>query len=132
MRERAMATLSGFFGVLAAILTTIGLYGVIAYIVVRRRNEIGIRMALGADPGTVLAMILREAAVLFAAGGALGVVGALAVTRAAASLLFGLTPHDPVSFGTSIVLLGTAAAFGSYVPARGASRLDPMNSLRCD
>jgi len=132
IRERLMATLSGFFGVLAAILTTIGLYGVIAYMVVRRRNEIGIRMALGADQRKVLGMVLREAAVLFAIGGAAGVIGSLALTRAAGSLLFGLGPRDPVSFGAAVALLGAAAALGSYIPAWRASRLDPMTSLRCE
>ena len=132
IRERLMATLSGFFGVLAAILTTIGLYGVIAYMVVRRRNEIGIRMALGADRRKVLAMVMREAAMLFAVGGAAGLLGSLALTRAAASLLFGLGPRDPVSFCAAIALLGAAAALGSYLPAWRASRIDPMSSLRSE
>ena len=132
IRERLMATLSGFFGVLAAILTTMGLYGVIAYMVVRRRNEIGIRMALGADRRKVLGMVMKEAAILFAIGGAAGVIGSLLLTRAAGSLLFGLGPRDPVSFAASVAVLGGAAALGSYLPAWRASRLDPMSSLRCD
>ena len=132
IRERLMAALSGFFGALAALLATIGLYGVIAYIVVRRRNEIGIRMALGASRGRVVGLVMREATFLLAAGIVIGVAGSFALTKAAASLLFGLSAHDPVTFLAAAGLLAIAAALGSYLPARRASRLDPMDALRCD
>ena len=132
VRERLMATVSGFFGVLAALLAAVGLYGVIAYILERRRNEIGIRMALGADAQTVLAMVLRQAAGLLLIGLVLGSASALALTRTAASLLFGLSAHDPATFVTAGVLLAAAAAMGSYLPARQASKLDPITALRCE
>ncbi len=132
LRERLMAALSGFFGALAALLAAIGLYGVIAHIVVRRRNEIGIRMALGASRGAVLKLVMTEAALLLTAGVAIGVAGSLALTKAAASLLFGLSAHDPAAFLGAAALLAVVAALGSYLPARRASRLDPMDALRYD
>jgi ABC-type antimicrobial peptide transport system permease subunit len=132
LRERLMAALSGFFGVLAALLAAVGLYGVMAYMVVRRRSEIGIRMALGAGRGRVLKLVMGEAGVLLVIGIAVGIAGSLALTKAAASLLFGLSAHDPGAFLGSTLLLGVVAALGSYLPARRASRLDPMDALRCD
>jgi len=97
LRERLMATLSGFFGGLAALLATIGLYGVMSYTVARRRNEIGIRMALGADRGDVVRMVLREAGALLAAGVVVGTVLAVAAARTASTLLFGLHAGDPAT-----------------------------------
>jgi predicted permease len=130
--ERLMAALSGFFGALAALLATIGLYGVIAYIAVRRRNEIGIRMALGASRSQVLSLVLREAALVVATGMGIGAVCSLALGHTAASLLFGLEAYDPLTFLAAAALLAAAAAFGSYLPARRAARMDPMTALRCD
>lgn len=128
--ERMMATLSGFFGALAALLTTIGLYGVISYIVVMRRNEIGIRMALGASRGNVVGIVLRQTLTLLAVGVTVGVVLALATTRSAGSLLFGLRPNDPFTFaGASLLLIGVALT-ASFIPAQRASRVDPMVALR--
>jgi len=128
--ERMMATLSGFFGALAALLTTIGLYGVISYIVAMRRNEIGIRMALGASRGNVVGIVLRQTLMLLAVGVAVGVVLALFTARSASSLLFGLRPNDPSTFaGASVLLIGVALT-ASFVPARRASRVDPMVALR--
>ena len=125
-----MATLSGFFGALAALLTTIGLYGVISYIVVMRRNEIGIRMALGASRGNVVGIVLRQTLTLLAVGVTVGVVLALATTRSAGSLLFGLRPNDPFTFaGASLLLIGVALT-ASFIPAQRASRVDPMVALR--
>ena len=92
-----MATLSGFFGFLAVVLATIGLYGVISYTVARRTNEIGIRVALGAQRGDVVGMIMREAGTMLLIGLAVGAVLTLALARAAASMLYGLKPHDPVT-----------------------------------
>jgi putative ABC transport system permease protein len=130
MRERLMATLSGFFGILASVLAAIGIYGVIAYMVVRRTNEIGIRMALGATSRNVLGMVLREAGVLLAIGAVAGTLLAGFGAGAAKALLFGLKPWDVR------VLLGAAAALGavgfvaSYWPAHRAARLQPMTALR--
>jgi putative ABC transport system permease protein len=129
-RERLMASLSGFFGFLAALLATIGLYGVISYMVIRRRNEIGIRMALGADRGRVLGLIMREAAMLLAIGLGAGTVLALLVAKAATSLLFGLKARDPETFVLSIALLATVSLAASALPAYRAARVDPLDALR--
>jgi ABC-type antimicrobial peptide transport system permease subunit len=130
LRERLMATLSGFFGGLAAIIATIGLYGVMSYSVARRRNEIGIRMALGADRREVVRMVMREAGGLLAAGLIVGTLSALAAARSARALLFGLQPHDPVTLITAAISLSVIAAIASYVPALRASRLEPTEALR--
>ena len=125
-----MASLSGFFGFLAALLATIGLYGVISYMVIRRRNEIGIRMALGADRTRVLGLIMREAAMLLAIGLAVGTVLALAGAKAATSLLFGLKAHDPGTFIFSVSLLAIVSLAASALPAYRAARVDPLDALR--
>jgi predicted permease len=130
VQERLMATLSGFFGLLAALLAMIGLYGVISYIVVTRRNEIGIRMALGASRGNVVGIILRQTLLMLALGVAIGVVLALLATQGAGTLLFGLQPNDPLTFVGASALLIAIALIASYLPAYRASRLDPMNALR--
>jgi len=125
-----MAILPGFFGVLATLLATIGLYGVISYIVTRRRNEIGIRIAIGASSGGVVVMVMREAVLSLACGLGLGIILALAAGRSAGSLLFGLKPYDPLTLAGSaglLVLIGAIAAFfarGPCIqagPLRGAS-----------
>ena len=130
IRERMMALLSGFFGALAGLLTMIGLYGVISYIVVTRQNEIGVRMALGASRGNIVGMVLRQTVVLLALGTALGAASAVAVTRGVSSLLFGLQPDDPASFIGASILLIAVALIASFLPARRASRVDPMVALR--
>ena len=130
--ERLMATLSGFFGVLAMLIATIGLYGVMSYMVSRRRVEIGIRMALGADAGSVVRMVLRESGVLLGAGIVAGVALAALVSRWAASLLFGLEPYDPMSFVLASVSLGIVSALAAWIPARRASRVAPTIALRAD
>src|SRR5262249_28982342 len=130
MRERLMATLSGAFGLLAGLLAALGLYGVISYMVARRRNEIGVRIALGADRGRVIRLVLREAGLLLAVGLAAGAGLALAAGRTAASLLFGLPPHDPATLAAAMALLGAVALVASYGPARRAASLDPMAALR--
>jgi putative ABC transport system permease protein len=130
LRDRLMAKLSGFFGVLAVLLAVIGLYGVISYMVARRRNEIGIRMSLGADRGAIIALVLRESFWLLTIGLTLGIALSLAASRAAASLLFGLKPHDAATLIMATVTLATIALAASYIPALRASRLDPMDALR--
>jgi len=130
LRERLMAMLSGFFGLLAGLLATIGLYGVMSYIVERRRNEIGIRIALGADRHTVIAMIMREAAALLGVGLVIGALAAVGAARWASALLFGLRPGDPLTLGTAILALTIVAVLASYVPAWRASRLEPTAALR--
>jgi putative ABC transport system permease protein len=132
LRDRLMAALAGAFGVLAAMLASIGLYGVIAYMVARRQNEIGVRMALGADRGSVVRLVLREAVMLVASGLVIGTGLALWAGRAAEKLLFGLKPNDALTFVAAAVLLAVVAAIAGYVPARRASRMDPMDALRVE
>jgi predicted permease len=128
--ERLMATLSGFFGFLATLLATIGLYGVMSYMVIRRTNEIGIRIALGGDCHSILRMILRDASMLLGIGLAAGTALALTAGRIARALLFGLQPHDPLTMGIAVVLLAAVALAAAYLPARRASRVDLMSALR--
>jgi predicted permease len=130
VRERLLAMLSGFFGLLAALLTVVGLYGVISYIVARRRNEIGIRMALGAQRGQVVGMVMREAGRLLVIGVVTGTALSLAAGRGASSLLFGLKAYDPPTLAAAGALLAVIAALASLLPARRASKVDPMEALR--
>jgi ABC-type antimicrobial peptide transport system permease subunit len=130
LRDRLMATLSGFFGALAALIAALGLYGVMSYLVVRRTNEIGIRMALGANRGNILGLVLREAAALLLVGLAAGLVLAVAAGYAAGSLLFGLRPTDAGILAMAAALLAAVTIAASYLPAWRAARLDPMAALR--
>ena len=130
LRERLMAALSGFFAFLATVLSMIGLYGVISYMVARRRNEIGIRMALGADSSLILKMILSEAARLLGVGLAIGVVLALAGGTAARALLYGLQPGDPLTLLMAIGGITAVAMLASYLPAHRAASVDPVQALR--
>jgi ABC-type antimicrobial peptide transport system permease subunit len=130
LRERLMATLSGFFGVLATILAMVGLYGVISYMVARRRNEIGVRMALGANSNNILLMVLREAAILLGIGLVIGTGLSLAAGTAAASMLYGLKPRDPVTLGAAIAGMAGVALLASLLPARRAATVHPMEALR--
>ena len=130
LRERLMATLSGGFGLLAGLLATLGLYGVIAYMVARRRNEIGLRIALGADRGRVIRLVLREAALLLVVGLGVGAMLAFWAGRAAATLLFGVQPYDGATMVAAVALLTVVALASSYVPARRAAALEPMVALR--
>jgi ABC-type antimicrobial peptide transport system permease subunit len=128
--ERLVAKLSAFFGGLAVLLAAIGLYGVMSYAVARKTNEIGIRIALGAGRGKVIGMILGEVVLLIVLGGAVGIGGAYAATSLVKSFLFGLTPADPLSFGGAATLLALVGALAGYLPARRASKIDPMVALR--
>jgi len=128
--QRLVAQLSSFFGVLAVFLSCIGIYGLMSYVVSRRTNEIGVRMALGAEPLHVLWLVMRESLQLVTVGMAIGVPVALASQRLVASMLFGLRPNDPVTLIGGVVALLLVAAVAGYVPARRASQIDPMISLR--
>src|ERR1700687_4029357 len=127
-----MAWLAGFFGVIAAILAAIGLYGLISYIVQRRTHEIGIRVALGATRSSVMALVLRETALLIVAGLAVGVPACLITGRSTASLLFGLSPNDASTLVAAASLLTAIAAGASVAPAWRAACIDPMRALRED
>jgi len=132
LRERLMATLSGFFGVLALLLACVGVYGILSYGVTSRTTEIGIRMALGAQRTDVFWMILREAVWLVVIGVVIGLPLIFAVTRLAATLLFELSPTDPVSLVSAALLLLAVAIVAGYLPSRRATRVDPMVALRCE
>jgi predicted permease len=132
LRERMLGTLSGLFGALSLILVSVGVYGVMAFQVARRQKEIGIRMALGARPAQVSGMVLTETAVPVVAGVAIGVAGALGITRLAEKMLYGVTPTDPVTFAEASALLILLALVAAYVPSRRASRLSPVDTLRCE
>ena len=129
-RERLLATLAGFFGGLALLLAVIGLYGMTSYTVARRRSEIGIRMALGAEQWQVLWMVMGEVAVLVGSGIAVGLGVTLAATPLVASFLYGVRPNDLQTLSLAAGALAATAGAAGYWPARRASRLDPMTSLR--
>jgi putative ABC transport system permease protein len=129
-RERLMAVLSGFFGALAALLAMIGLYGVISYIVATKKNEIGIRMALGAERRDVIGSVLRQTLTLSGVGVGAGLVLAVAAAKGADSLLFGLRSNDPLTLFAAAGFLTVVAFAASYIPAYRASRVDPMVALR--
>jgi putative ABC transport system permease protein len=129
-QERLLAQLCAFFGALALLLASVGLYGVLSYSIARRTNEIGIRMALGAQSRTVLGMVLRETAVVVAVGIAIGVPVAFALTRLVASKLYGLKATDPLTIAIASLVLAAVAMLAGYLPARRASRVDPLIALR--
>jgi predicted permease len=130
--DELISTLTGIFSLLALLLAAIGLYGVVSYNVVRRTNEIGIRFALGAPQPSVLWMILRESLLLLSIGVALGLPLTLAATRVVKQQLFGLGSLDTATFATSIAIVSTMTLFASWLPAQRATRVDPMEALRCD
>ena len=132
VRERLTAMLSGFFGVVAALLALLGLYGVVAYGVTQRTREIGIRTALGAQRSEVLALVLRQSTVLTGIGVALGLAVAAVATRYLEGMLFGLSPLDPPTFIAVSLAFAMVAALAAYVPARRAANIDPLLALRCE
>jgi predicted permease len=128
--ERLVATLSLIFGALATVLAAVGLYGVMSYTVSRRTREIGIRMALGAARTSVLWMVLREVATMAVGGIVVGLPVAIGLSRFVQSQLYGLSPTDPTTLGVATIILGSVAMLAGYVPARRATRVDPMRALR--
>jgi predicted permease len=130
--RRLGAAMFGAFGILALTLAAIGLYGVISYAVAQRTREVGIRLALGAQPAQVLGLVVRQGAVLTGVGLVIGIVGALAGARLIAHFLFGVSATDPITFVGVCVVLGAVAALASYIPARRAARVDPMVALRSE
>jgi ABC-type antimicrobial peptide transport system permease subunit len=130
--DRMITTLTAAFALLATLLAAIGLYGVLAYSVVQRTKEIGVRIALGADQGTIVTMVLRHVGLMTLVGAAVGVVGALAIGRAAQSLLFGVAARDPVVMLAATVSMAVVALAAGSIPAWRAARIDPVNALKYD
>jgi predicted permease len=128
--ERLIASLSSVFGLLATLLAVIGLYGVMAYTVVRRTREIGIRMALGAIQGNVLWMIMKDVFLVIALGVAVALPSAIVLSTIVRSQLYGLAPHDPTTLALSTLALVSAASLAGFIPALRASRVDPLRALR--
>jgi ABC-type antimicrobial peptide transport system permease subunit len=130
LRPRVVAVLSAAFGLLALLLAMIGLYGVTNYAVVRRKSEIGIRLALGQQRSAVVWLMLRGVALLLLIGILCGVAASLAAGRLVTGLLYGIQPNDPLQVGAAVFILALAAGLAAYLPARRAARLDPMAALR--
>ena len=130
--DRMISILSAAFALLATLLASVGLYGVLSYSVAQRTREIGVRMALGANGGNVRRLVLKQVGGMVLIGGTIGVVAALALGRAAQSLLYRLEGHDPVVFGAAVLLLTLIALVAGYLPADRASRVHPMQALRYD
>ena len=129
-QERLVAQLGGFFGVFALALACLGLYGVLSFAVVQRSREIGVRVALGAQRSDVLSLVIGKGLKLALAGAVMGLAGGLAVARLVSSLLYGVTPTDPLTFGSAMFLLLVVAVLASWLPARRATQVDPMEALR--
>jgi predicted permease len=130
--ESLMARLAASFGVLALLMAAIGIYGVMSYAIGRRTSEIGLRMALGASQGGVMGMVLRETATLLLAGTVIGLPAAIFAARLMRTTLAGVGPADPVSIAAALGIIATATLLAGYIPARRASRIDPMDALRCE
>jgi ABC-type antimicrobial peptide transport system permease subunit len=131
-RERLFANLSTAFGGIALLLACIGIYGVVAYSAARRTAEIGIRAAMGARYGDIVGLVLRRTMILVALGAAVGIACALAVTKFIGSMLFNVTPRDPLTFASAAALLILTALVAGFLPARRAARIDPMTALRSE
>jgi ABC-type antimicrobial peptide transport system permease subunit len=130
VRERTLAFLSAWFGILALVLACVGLYGVMSQDVMRRRREIGIRLTLGADASRVLADVIKETATLAVAGIGAGAVAALALTKLIEGLLFDVSARDPLTFTMAACILAAATLLAGYLPARRAAAVDPTSMLR--
>ncbi len=130
--ERLVAQVSAAFGALALLIAAIGLYGVLAYSVVRRRREIGVRIAIGAPPGAVEWMVMRESLALVVCGVAIGLPVAIGTTRVMSSILFGLSPQDLGSTVAALAVLVAATVFAAYLPARRAAATDPILALHAE
>ena len=130
VREKLFAKLSGFFGALAVLLAAVGLYGLMAYAVLRRTQEIGIRVALGATRSDVVWMVLRETLTLVSFGVAIGIPAALGLAPLVSSMLFGILPSDPVMISVAVLIMSVVATLAGYLPARRASLVDPLSALR--
>jgi putative ABC transport system permease protein len=128
--RRFQALLLALFSILAVLLAAVGIFGLMAQVVVRRTAEIGLRMALGANSGDVLAMVLRQGVLLAVAGGAAGIVGAFGMARLLNSLLFGISAVDPISYGAAALVMALAVLIACGLPAWRAARVDPMSALR--
>jgi predicted permease len=128
--ERLISRLTGLFGLLALVLASVGLYGITAYSVARRTNEIGVRMALGANRSHVVVMVMRRALVLVAIGLAIGIPVALLGGRLMRTQLYGVSTYDPLTLGGAVLVLSAAAALAGFIPARRAASIEPMNALR--
>jgi len=128
--ERLIATLSAGFGILATVLAAIGLYGVMAFVVARRTKEIGLRMALGAEQGQVIWMVLRETLILVGVGLAIGIPATLLLSKYVSTQLFGVQPTDLAAAAAALVILSVVAAGAGFLPARRASEIDPIQALR--
>jgi ABC-type antimicrobial peptide transport system permease subunit len=132
LSDRLTAMLSAGFGTLATVLASIGLYGVMAFVVARRTKEIGVRLALGAQPGLVIWLVMREVLLLLAIGLTVGVPAGLLSASYVSTLLYGIQPRDPAIAVGTVVLLSIVAAAAGLIPARKASRIDPILALRCE
>ncbi|MBO0798928.1 MAG: ABC transporter permease, partial [Blastocatellia bacterium] len=132
VQERFVAQVASAFSLLALLLTCVGLYGVMSYTVTRRTSEIGIRMALGAQKVDVIRLVMREVLLLVTVGAVIGLAAALGTTRYVAAFLFGLTPNDPMTITLATLLLIGVAALAGYLPARRATKVDPLVALRCE
>ena len=132
LTDRLIALLSAGFGLLATVLASVGLYGVMAFVVARRRKELGIRLALGAQAGGVIWLVMREVLILLAIGLGVGVPAAMALGRFVSTQLYGIEPNDPWMAGTTVLLLTLVSAAAGFIPAHRASRIDPILALRCE
>jgi ABC-type antimicrobial peptide transport system permease subunit len=130
--DRLMALLSAFLGGLAALLSAVGIYGVLSQAVVRRTGEIGVRMAVGATRANVIGLVMREVGLFCAIGLTIGGLAALASARLIASLLYDLAPNDPAMIALAVGILGAVAIVAGYLPARKAALTDPMQALRSE
>lgn len=130
--EHLLADLSGFFAGLTLLLVSIGVYGTLAYSVARRTHEIGVRMALGAQPRSVLSLVLGDVVRMLLPGVALGVAAVLACGRLIAAMLFGLKASDAATLGAAVGVICAVSLAAAYVPARRAARVDPATALRCE